>query len=323
MKRVHSKCLSQDYYCHAYTAAWLWDWFRWTSVLAITLIIVFKSGGMWKKTNSYTEQPAVEFQSNCYVIFTQDNGDIFDYYFWSPFSELNEVQRDRLITPIVSVNENDVDGDGSVDNIVLEIRFSHPNSTFEVRSLSWMLFYKMSLNKRAIIQADGVLFHELRRPFALASYSLQSDLIFDQRKPLPSYGNYRFKQDIFSKFSDNPDQNETDVEFNYGSVSYQPFEIQRQSILANYSIKMGRKVDFWEAKGSEIPEELKLTFEFNVLPSNLVYETDAAELLKWLWIQVLAVFLVINYVFHRLTGIFIENGTFGTIPRSEKMIKLD
>ncbi|CAD5221131.1 unnamed protein product [Bursaphelenchus okinawaensis] len=293
------------------------------AVISITILISFKTGGMWKKTNTYIELPEVKFDSNCYFIVTQDNGDPFDYYFWSPFDELNQLQHDRLMAPIVSVTENDVDDNGVTDYATIEIKFKYPEEKFEVKSLHWMLFYKFTLNRRSIIQANGVIFDEIHRPTNLASYFVQSDLVFDQRKPLPSYGNYHFKNDLFSKYTDDIDENSTGTEFNYGSVSYQPYEIRKQAMLANYTLKMDRKVDFWEPKSAETTDYLKLSFEFHVLASELVYETDASELLKWVWIQILAIFVIVNCVFQQLTAVFIENGVFGTLVRHNKVDKLE
>jgi hypothetical protein len=51
-------------------------------------------------------------------VLSPGSEDPFDYYFWSPYVDLNRAQSDRLITPVIEVREEDRDRDGIVDEVI-------------------------------------------------------------------------------------------------------------------------------------------------------------------------------------------------------------
>lgn len=58
------------------------------------------------------------------IVLSGGLSDPFDYYFWSPYVDLNRAQSDRLLMPIVEINERDVDQDGLIDQVSVTRRYS-------------------------------------------------------------------------------------------------------------------------------------------------------------------------------------------------------
>lgn len=115
--RYKFQCLKKTYYANSFSMANFWRWFSSTITIVLTVVVVFETQGMWKKINSYVEQPHMELENNIFVILSGDSGDPFDYYFWSPFEDLNKAQNDRLITPVISSTQDDYNEDGVTDKV--------------------------------------------------------------------------------------------------------------------------------------------------------------------------------------------------------------
>jgi hypothetical protein len=51
------------------------------------------------------------------IVLSAGLSDPFDYYFWSPYMDLNRAQSDRLVMSTVEINERDVDQDEIIDEV--------------------------------------------------------------------------------------------------------------------------------------------------------------------------------------------------------------
>lgn len=94
--------------------------------------------------------------------------------------DLNQAQADRLVMPVIEVQDADRDQDGRVDEvssrwkhvdlarilqITMNIVLRMTNTSFRVRSVYWMLFYSVQLKQRAVIDVSVffLLFNHFRR----------------------------------------------------------------------------------------------------------------------------------------------------------------
>lgn len=156
-----------------------------------------------------------------------------------------------------------------------------------------------------------MLHGEHKSYFSGSSYYHSSDITIDQRTLLPSFGRYDYSVDMITP------PNITEEGFN--RAFYLPFELRENQRNQNLSLVTSRKNEFWETKNNlNNVDVFKLKFSFTVVENVLTYKTEALELLKWFWIQALAVYVVIDYIFGSLTAIFIENGVFGTMVKFDK-----
>ncbi|ELU05079.1 hypothetical protein CAPTEDRAFT_227912 [Capitella teleta] len=73
----------------------------------------------WKKIESFSEQPDVNFKYEMLLILdTSLDG---DYVTWSTYQNYNQLQMEKLRVPVVKAKENDVNGDGRNDELDLAI----------------------------------------------------------------------------------------------------------------------------------------------------------------------------------------------------------
>jgi hypothetical protein len=63
------------------------------------------------------EQPEIKLDKRCMIVLSGGHADPFEYYFWSPYVDLNRAQSDRLIMPVVEITEKDVNGDELIDQV--------------------------------------------------------------------------------------------------------------------------------------------------------------------------------------------------------------
>uniref|UniRef100_A0A3B3DTN4 Transmembrane protein 231 n=1 Tax=Oryzias melastigma TaxID=30732 RepID=A0A3B3DTN4_ORYME len=106
------------------------------------LLVAFRSQGFWLKQSSYEEQPVVRFQyQTLMVAATSTQG---DYVAWSTFPHLNNMLGPSLRIPAVSVREEDLNQDGKLDLLTLQLQLPLRN-TEEVYSVQLLLTFSYQL----------------------------------------------------------------------------------------------------------------------------------------------------------------------------------
>ncbi|KAI6176088.1 hypothetical protein M3Y97_00760900 [Aphelenchoides bicaudatus] len=306
---VYEENLKRVYKASTWSTSNFWRWISEILIVVVTLILAFVSQGFWKKTNAYLEQPAIHFDKRCLVVLSGGMADPFDYYFWSPYVDLNRAQADRLIMPVLEIKEDDFEQDTVNDQFFVDISFQIPNESFTVRSVFWMLYFKATLKQHALVDMNGVIFGELERLTPAKSLSISADLQFWQRKPLPFSGHYNFTQDLVKL-------NETEMAF--GSALYLP--VTNQSIQ-QYQLAF-RQIQRWETSQTLENSTFTLNFKFVVPEQLLIYRSGALELLKWValqfaiqvltltfkvWIQYFALSILVRILFDGLTSFLFQN----------------
>ncbi|KAI6175218.1 hypothetical protein M3Y99_01982200 [Aphelenchoides fujianensis] len=312
---VFEENIRRVYRAHTWSTANFWRWLSETLIITLTLVLAFESQGFWKKTNTYLEQPAVQLSKRCMIVLGDGSADPFNYFFWSPFGDLNRAQADRLVMPVVEVQDADRDQDSRVDEITMNIALRMTNTSFRVRSVYWMLFYSAQLKQRAVIDMNGAIYGEIERLSPAADVSIAGDLRVWQRKPLPSYGRFNLTEDL-------QQLNETELVF--ASSAYVPFEMQRRSLNHNYTLQLDRPIQHWNPIGvEENATTFTLNFHFFVPEQELTYRCDALELLKWVWIQYLALSVLVRWLFDHLSGFLFQNQIFPSIVHVEALKQKD
>uniref|UniRef100_A0A915EMK6 Transmembrane protein 231 n=1 Tax=Ditylenchus dipsaci TaxID=166011 RepID=A0A915EMK6_9BILA len=105
------------------------------------------------------------------------------------------------------------------------------------------------------------------------------DLHFLQKRPLPSYGLVQINNTTTNS-SDLFDQED------FHLANFFPLQIQKRNFEQNFSVDL---------LGILIREQ------------NIVYQTDALELLKWAWMQYFAILIVVRYLIGELSSFLFDN----------------
>lgn len=72
---------------------------------------------MWRKTNTYVEQPAVEFTRRCTFLLANAGEQLDRYWYWSADHSTNGMGDDHSLVPVIESRQVDVNGDGKVDEV--------------------------------------------------------------------------------------------------------------------------------------------------------------------------------------------------------------
>ncbi|KAI6217466.1 AAA domain-containing protein [Aphelenchoides fujianensis] len=162
---------------------------------------------------------------------------------------------------------------------------------------------------------NGAIYGEIERLSPAADVSIAGDLRVWQRKPLPSYGRFNLTEDL-------QQLNETELVF--ASSAYVPFEMQRRSLDHNYTLQVDRPIQHWNSIGvEENATTFTLNFHFFVPEQELTYRCDALELLKWVWIQYLALSVLVRWLFDHLSGFLFQNQILPSIVHVEALKQKD
>jgi hypothetical protein len=156
---------------------------------------------------------------------------------------------------------------------------------------------------------NGVIFGEFERLTPARGFEISGDVLFWQRKPLPSFGHYNFTQDLV-------ELNETEAVFN--SALYLPYEIQQSTLNNNYTFQLSRPIHRWETSDSLDNSTFTAKFHFFIPEQHLIYRTGALELLKWVWIQYFAISVLVRLFFDALTGFLFQNQLLETTMYCEE-----
>ncbi|ELU17778.1 hypothetical protein CAPTEDRAFT_136151, partial [Capitella teleta] len=107
----------------------------------------FSSSGFWKKIESFSEQPDVNFKYEMLLILdTSLDG---DYVTWSTYQNYNQLQMEKLRVPVVKAKESDVNGDGRNDELDLSIQMPLLDAE-KVYGVKLILIYDYLLTVRFI-----------------------------------------------------------------------------------------------------------------------------------------------------------------------------
>uniref|UniRef100_A0A915EJG5 Transmembrane protein 231 n=1 Tax=Ditylenchus dipsaci TaxID=166011 RepID=A0A915EJG5_9BILA len=315
--------LSNAYKAHPCSAANLWKNFSNFLIVVLSLLITFTSQGLWKKTNTYLEQPIIEFQRHCTFLLRDQSGDPNQYLFWSSFDAFNQLaqystavnlEADRLVVPLIESEELDHNEDGKPDELLVNVKLRPPSAmeAFRVHNVFYALEVKVRLEYRALVETTGWMVGSVEHLFAGQSLTVWGDLHFLQKRPLPSYGLVQINNTTTNS-SDLFDQED------FHLANFFPLQIQKRNFEQNFSVDLLGKTETWiplfhsNDNFTQQQQEFGINFRILIREQNIVYQTDALELLKWAWIQYFAILIVVRYLIGELSSFLYENHVLGSV----------
>ncbi|KAI1732891.1 transmembrane protein [Ditylenchus destructor] len=308
------------------SAAHIWS-------LLSNLLVVVLSLGLWKKTNTYLEQPIIDFTRKCTFVLRDNSLDPERYLFWTSSEEFNQfgeyagaaaLDTDRLLVPTIETQELDHNDDGRPDELLIGVSLRLPSASsqhLDVYSIFYALEVKVKLEYRALVQIDGWIIGATEHLMPGQALNVWGDLHVVQKQPLPSYG-------LLSTNSTNVTKNDGIMsQYDIGLSEYFPMEIRRRNFEKNFSVDLLGKTENWlpsfhqQNNASGDPWQFSANFRIFIREQNLTYRTNAFELLKWAWIQYFAIFIIVKFIFNSLSSFLYENQILGTIVECERKIK--
>ncbi|KAI1726425.1 transmembrane protein domain-containing protein [Ditylenchus destructor] len=234
---VHNEVVVNSYRAPTLSAAHIWN-------LLSNVLVVVLSLGLWKKTNTYLEQPIVDFTRKCTFVLRDNSLDPERYLFWTSSQEFNQfgeyagaaaLDTDRLLVPTIETQELDHNEDGRPDELLIGVSLRLPSTSsqhLDVYSIFYALEVKVKLEYRALVQIDGSIIGTTEHLMPGQALNVWGDLHVVQKKPLPSYG-------LPSTNSTNTTENDGMMsQYDIGLTEYFPMEIQRRNFEKNFSVDL-------------------------------------------------------------------------------------
>ncbi|KAF8375218.1 tmem-231 [Pristionchus pacificus] len=244
--------------------------------------IIFASQGLWKKFGDYIEQPRLQFNYRYLVLIESERG----VRYATTLYNLESIP--AFLPSSVSSQNLDHNGDGRPDEITLLI--SVPTNITYPSTLSLFLFFDTLLDYHDIIQTETVLHHRL--PLSSPhSLFISSPVTLHQLAPLnPSM---RFPRLLI---------NDSDPS------RMRSFPRDLMQVIANrpLGLRLERPI-ITPLSTTVLPNQFSIKLALTVPASRIAYQTRFFELIKWAWIQYLAIAVIIYWACEWIAAYLFEN----------------
>lgn len=267
------------------------------------LLIAYRSQGFWMTTNTYMEQPDIRFKKE--VLMVMQGSTPGTFFAWSTYSNFNNLLQSNLRTPVVSAIETDSNGDGKFDQ--LNFTASVPLSASEsITSFQMLLVFDYKLYRMSTFQMECLAYVTQSSSSSGSSFTSFGDLKLDQKTPLRHRGvDTRFNSTIIDGTSLFASTYElTNIFSSYSQRNITTFYTNLYPVA-----KAGR--------GATQPYVIQLIINYPI--ETIVYQPGFWELIKWGWVQYVAVLILFIWVFQKLNNVVFGAQLFNTIVEKPKI----
>ncbi|KAL3102282.1 hypothetical protein niasHS_003691 [Heterodera schachtii] len=320
---VHTEPLLEEFRAPFCSAANFWRFLSIFFSISLSLLLCFASQGLWRRSNTFLEKPNVQFNEHTLFTFESLSQNEKKIFFWSPMAKVNENATDQfeLLVPIIETIHNDWDGDWRADEIEIRVAFRHktnsnssPSFSLNFTAFSYALFFDVKLEKRTLVELKGTpIFGKIQSKNPFNEIHIIGSVDFVQRNFLPAFGNLTFAQWSAQFSADGFPSKSSPEEIDW--------QMRKWSMEQNFSIVLGRKIErvrmtTHQRLGGGIL--CQFVFHIRISEQTLQYRTNAWEMVKWAWVQYLALFVVVRYLVNTLSSFLYQNQIIGTFVAGPK-----
>jgi len=303
------------------------SFFSLLSLLLIVLppfFIAFASRTFWLKEDSYRDTPIARFSHKTIVILRSWRGDDPNggvvYRIFSTFDNLNLLHTDNFMPATIELPSSSSSSSiSSSPSSSVNVKISlSPGDDFRVRSVTALFFFHYDLFTYTRVSMEGMAFLEYSSPTTPRPSLLwiDSEMRLHQNTLLPHRG-------LADQFNSSL--------VNATGVSLKDFSLK--TILGDYKsrdlrLELGATNHLWfgnDKDASSVTGEESSTTEdgqfvvegrFRFPEERVLYRPGVAQLLKWAWIQYLAIFVIFYFVLQRIKAFVFLNQIIPTIVES-------
>lgn len=265
------------------------------------LLIVFRSQGLWIKHGVYREQPNVLFKHELLVILETSDGVLA----WSTNPSFNLLMEKFVRVPLVKSRENDDNYDGIKDDLELSI-ITPLQNTEHVHGVTVITTFDYRLHRHCKLVMEGAALVQHNSILPLAALHVIGDLTLQQRWPLPNTGrHYIYNTSVFPL--DNHPEN-----WRINNIVTKYWQRNITTRMENqYIVHHGGATNNFE-----ISMHIKYSEQL------VTYIPGFWFVIKWAWIQYLAVLVIIIYFISLIKQWVFENQIVSTwieLPKRKLM----
>ncbi|XP_001637977.2 transmembrane protein 231 [Nematostella vectensis] len=298
MYEVHRHPVLQKYKTHICSRATLFQFFVvWLTFLP-PLIIAYVTYGFWMKESSFREQPDVYYKHQLLLVAQGNTPGSFLAY--STFQNFNQLLKDNLRIPMIKSWEEDTNLDGKHDALHFEIHLPLKNSE-SIYSIQLILIFDYRLHQYVNLQMESLACISMSSPIAGAEFSTVGDLTLKQRSLLPHKGIYStYNVPIIDGTSTLVD-------------SYNLHQIFKSYIKRNVSTEYVSPYSIWTG-GRAAGQPFVVKGTVNYPEETIMYRPGFWQMIKWAWVQYLAILFIFLFVFSQVKRFVFEEQIVSTVP---------
>lgn len=280
--RVYSHPINRHYRASACSSAIVFQCITIIITIIAPLLIAFATQGFWIKTNTYREQPSINYLHK-YLFILRSNND--NYIVWSSYATLNQFEVDHLRIPIIESTETDTNHDGRPDRLSMNVRFNTIDQPI-INSIFWLLIFDYRLDLRSRFQMQTAIYGEHQQSTLLSSQiNINGDIKFHQRILLNDRGiDRRFDYPIINSSSINVNDYQLDT------ILSRYFERNFTTILDPFLVT-------WNTFNQQ---QFVINIAINYVEDTYRYATGIGELIKWAWIQYASILIVVVLIMRKI-----------------------
>lgn len=263
------------------------------------LLVAYRSHGFWLKRSSYAEQPRVRFRHEVLLVaLLRDEGGAS--LAWSSFPACNRLLGARLRLPLLSAQEEDTNQDGLMDR--LNFRLELPLQSVEhVVGIQLLLTFNYQLHRMSTFVMQSMAFLQSFSPVPGSQVFVSGDLKLQQRQPLHHCGlDNRYNVSVVNGTSP-------------FAQDYDLVNIVAAYRERNVTTVLSDPSPIWVVgRAPDEPFVVQTIIRYPV--EQIVYQPGFWEMIKFAWIQYVAVLLIFLWVFKRIKVFLFQHQVLTTVP---------
>ncbi|CDW84907.1 transmembrane protein 231 [Stylonychia lemnae] len=245
------------------------------------MLMLQRTIDMWKKENTYFEQPDVVFTNKLLLEVLDQNG---HSKMFSTLKSINQLSTNEIGVPLIKYSKFDSNKNGLIDSMNIRIEFrSNPQ---EIRNIKLLSSFDYSLSKLLKVEMIGLAYLDIDTPNGASGVIVNGQLNLDQSAPvlIDSVKRTLYNTDPLDDYSvyTVPDL----IEFyqdRKGNFQYPLFFDILERTVYNYNYIV-------QPYGQMFKTTLDVTIKIP-FSQEVIYIPGILETLKYAWIQYLSFFL--------------------------------
>ncbi|XP_064599198.1 transmembrane protein 231-like [Liolophura sinensis] len=263
------------------------------------LFVVYRSTGFWQREAYFREVPSITFKKQLLMVLELRNG---QYVTWSTYQNYNQLQQEHLRIPAIKTREEDSNSDGKFDKLILRLEVPL-SSDEEVQGVHLLLMFRYKLQKFTTLTMESMAYLHYQSAAAGSEMWMVGDIRFKQKQPIGHKGiDNRYNISVIDS----------------SSIYAEDFKLTK--IFQSYSDRnLATVVDnsyyVWTAgRGADQP--FVISANINYLEDVYLYTPGFWYLIKWGWVQYVAVLLIFLFAFDRIKIFIFQNQLVNTMVDS-------
>jgi len=218
---------------------------------------------------------------------------------WSTDKSFNLLMQDQTRVPTVKSHETDWNRDGIKDYLDLEIKMPVTN-TENIYGIKLFVFFDVKFRLFSMVKMEAMAFVGEASGVPACQVDVVGDLQLIQKEPLMHKGrDHRYARPLLA-----PDDKPIADKFKFSRILHQYNQ-------RNVSMRMSNDYVLWE-RGSNAGMPFTANLRINYPVQTITYRPGFWQMIKWAWIQYLAVLVIFIYLFKSIKQFVYKNRILST-----------